>query len=190
MAEVVGAVRVARGPERVDRAPDRAIPERVLVHLEAERVELRDRFAEHVVADEQDPAVVLVPEPPLVRIQHRGRARFGAAVEHDLDGRRVDVAATPPRPLVHEPVDLLHPSMPVPPERRHDPGRELAPVVGSPVRLEDVRLDPRVLPSGDPDRVELALRDAERRLPVLDGGTRHDLRPEGVRGALLEAPGR
>ena len=188
--EVVHAVRAARGLDGVEGAPDRPVAERVLVHLEAQRVESRHRVAEFLRLDELDAAAVIPAEVALVRIEQRRGAALGTAIEHDLDRGRVDVAAAAPRAHLEQVLDLLRPSMPVPPQGRHDPRGETALVVHGSVRAEQVGLDPRVLPSGDPQRVERALGDLDRRHPIRQRVARHDAGPERIGRSLLQAPAR
>ena len=184
--QVVRSVRATRRLQRIQRASNRAIAERVLMHLEPQRIEPDDRLLQRLRVDELDPAAVLPTEGSLVGRQHRRGAGLRTAVQHDLDGRRVHVAGAPPHPPIHECVDLFHAAMSIPPEGRHDPSVELARVVQRPVGAEQIGLDPRVLPTGDPEGMQLGLRHTDRTPPVLGRGSRHDAGPEGVRRALLQ----
>ena len=129
VAVVVPAVRGARGLDRVERRAHRAVPERVLVHLEALRVEPHEGLGEQPLLHELDAAVVLLAEMTFVGSEHRAGRALGTPVEHDLDRARVDVAAGPPLPLLDELADLLQLAMAVPPQRRDDARGELPRVV-------------------------------------------------------------
>ena len=183
---VVPSIRGAGGLDRVERRAEGAVAERVLVDLEPERVEPDDRLAERALFDELDPAAVLLAEATFVGGEHRAGRALGTAVEHDLDRAGVDLALRPPVALLDELVDLLHAAVAVPPQRGDDTRGELSGVVQRSVPREQVGPDPGVLPCGDPERVEVLLRDPDRRHPVLGGVRRHVVGPERVRGALLE----
>ena len=100
-------------------------------------------------------------------------------------------AAGPPRAPLEQAVDLLHPAVAVPPERRHHARRQTALVVEPRGRRgagppRPTRPATPVMPSA----WSSPLRDPDRRHPVLDRVGRDVTRPERVRGALLQAAGR
>ena len=80
--------------------------------------------------------------------------------------------------------------MPVPPQARRDAHGQFARLVEGAVRLEDVRRHPRVLPSGDPEGVEVLLCHEQGSTPFGRIGPRDEPVPEGVRRALVQRAGR
>ena len=125
-----------------------------------------------------------------VRLQERARAVLDHAVRHDLHGRRTDVAVRRGAPALDQLVDLLVAPMPVPPEARADPHRELAGRVQRAVRLEDVGRHPRVLPARDAERVQPLLRQEQRPAPLRLVGPRDEPIAERVGGPLVQRAGR
>ena len=176
---------------RIEGVADRAVADRVHVHLEAARVEGDHRLDQLVAIQVADPGLLgLVAGRVAVGAEHRAGVVLEHAVAHDLHGRRMepaDGAAIPPRDeLTH----LLDAAVPVPPERPDHPGGELAALGERAVRLLRGRRDPGVLPPGDAEGVEMLLREQDRPLPLLlwrrgEVGIR-----ERVGGALVQGAGR
>ena len=87
------AVGLPSGLDRIEGLPDRAIAQRMEVHLEAELVELRHVTLEAPGIHEIDaPVARRMPAGIEVRLEHRGGVVLGNAVGHDLDGRRRETA--------------------------------------------------------------------------------------------------
>src|SRR6185369_4253237 len=131
--------------------------------LDAEGVKLRDVRLERLGVDHAQAPIAcgtaLVVE---VRLEEAAGLVLEDAVLHQLDscGR----IATDRRAFAtcDEPFDLLRAARPIPPERTHDAGRQLATTgqrrVGD---LFPFGRDARVLPAGDAQRVELGLGKAQ-----------------------------
>ena len=129
---------------RVECAPERAVPERVLVHLEA-RVRRAGPPSRSSASgfDELDTVPCASPNAP----------SYGASIDAvQLSGQPSSMiftvlastlAAGRPSPLLDELVDLLGPAVPVPPQRGHDAHRELAGVVQARDRPRGARARPR-----------------------------------------------
>ncbi len=196
MAVVVAAVGLSGRLDRVQGEPDGPVADRVLVHLEAEPVELDDGGQQVGRLEVGQPVVAAVAAVPVaVGLEHRAGEVLQHAVDHDLDGCRVETGAghggvrRRAAPL-DQVGDLLDPSVPVPPQRPDDPGGQLA-VGGQPlVGPLGVRGDPGVLPAGDAERVQVPLRGQDRRAPGVLGGGGHDVLVDPVRRALVQRAGR
>ena len=107
------------------------------------------------------------PSGAEVRLEHRPGERLEDAVDHDLDRRRPVPADRSGGPPLDELVDPALVPVALPPQRADDPCGELpASGHGDVGRLVE-RLDDRVLPGGDPERMELGLSVDEA---VLDLG--------------------
>ena len=102
----------------------------------------------------------------------------------------VEHAAGRPLALLDEPVDLFHAAVAVPPHRGHDARRERALVGELAVGAQQVGLDPRVLPPGDAERVQLLLRAQQVGLPLRDARLRGHGAQHVVGGAFLQRAGR
>ena len=167
------AVRVAGGLAGVERVAHGPVPDRVHVHLEPVGVQRRHGLDELVVLDVREASLLgLVAGRVAVGSEHRAGVVLEHAVAHDLRRGRVEGArgATVSRrdQLLH----LLDPAVPVPPERPHDAGGELAALAERAVRVLGGRRHPRVLPSGDPEGVEVGLREQDRLAPTRRGPAR------------------
>jgi hypothetical protein len=115
--------------------------------------------AASIRVDEADPAPGAGPAVHLeIRIQHRAGERLEDAVGHQLHAvRPVPARRAAPGPF-DQLLDLFEPAYPIPPERALDPAGQPAALGCPPVRRVAGRLDDRVLPGRDPERVEDPLR--------------------------------
>src|SRR5215831_19763396 len=157
----------------VERLADRAVPDRVEMHLEAAGVDGRDRRLQLLRVEEAGPgACGLTAMAVEIGSQHGGREVLADPVLHDLHAGGAE-AATPvpgglggPVPALREPVELPGPGPALPPERADHPGGEQAAPLGLKVGVEAVGrhrvvADDRLLPGGDAQRVQVALALAD-----------------------------
>ena len=105
-----------------------AVADRVEVHLEAVRVELRDDLLEQLRLDHRDAARVALALQ-LVGLQHDGGVVLHHAVLHDLDRARVDAALRVFAAQALDVLDLLEALVALPPDRADDVQREFAGIV-------------------------------------------------------------
>src|SRR5690606_38295063 len=114
------------------------------------------------------------------------RAVLADAVEHELDGVEAQPRGADAAHLPYA-FDLLRPAGRVPPLGAHDVGDELAALGGAPVggRVVGPGEHLRVLPSGDAEGVQVALRLEEGGVPVLVGGIGYEV-GDVCHGAFLE----
>src|SRR5262249_51209107 len=106
--------------QRVERDRDRAVPDGVEVHLEAESGKLARGFAQLVRVDEQAARMVRrVAVAVQVRRAHRGGERLAYPVEHQLDrgGAEVARAIACCLPAALQVRELAQATEPVPPQR-------------------------------------------------------------------------
>ena len=166
---VVRAVRRPRRLERVQGLSDRALPDRVDVHLEPLGVQAGDGRLQLLGLDERRPAVVGGPALGVqVGLEDGGGEVLDHAVLHDLDRRGREPPDPAPLARREQVLDLLDPPVPVPPQRAHDPRGQLPGGGDLPVGVEGriAAADDRVLPRRDPERMQVALRGEEPFDPI------------------------
>ncbi len=167
---VGGAVRPARGFERVERDAHGAIAGGVDLHGEPLPVELGHVVGQLLrLVDQLAPEVFRVRRVREIRLEHRRRARGGDAVEEDLREVGVDVRGLLPRALGDRRELLLARLAPrvLPGEARRDAHRELARPVEIGVGTQRVAVDERVLERRHADLVQLRKRPLQRFLVLL-----------------------
>ena len=103
VARVAPAVRLLRRLDRVERLANRAVADRVQVHLEAVRVEQDEHAPELLGLVHRHPAVVRA----LVRLEERAREVLEHAVLEDLHPADPQTPERSPFPHLEEVVDLL-----------------------------------------------------------------------------------
>ena len=118
-------------------------------------------------------------------VDHRRRPVLDDAVDHQLHARRGVPAHRPLGPSRDQALDLLQPVVVLPPQRAHDPRRQLAAAGHPQVGRVAVGPDDGVLPVGDAQRVQVGL--ALDQPPVeLGVAGRRDVALDEVLGALVE----
>ena len=183
VAHVAAAVRLLRGLDGVQRVADGAVADRVHVHLEVARVEECDDALEVLGRDHRDPVVVGAD----VGLEQGAGEVLEHAVREDLRPADPQAADRAGRAELDEVLELLVAALAVPEEVPLDAHGQLAALGERAVGGERLRLDPRVLPGGDPERVVLLLRAEDRPLPLLVGGGRQQLHDDGHR-VLVQRP--
>ena len=103
VARVALAVRLLRRLDRVERLADRAVADRVQVHLEAVRVEQDEHALELLGLVHRHPAVVRA----LVRLEQRAGEVLEHAVLKDLHPTDPEASERSALPHLEEVVDLL-----------------------------------------------------------------------------------
>src|SRR5262249_11303400 len=136
---VARPVNVAGGGDRVQRLPDRTVPDGVDVHLEPAGVDGRDRLLQLLRVEEAGAAAVgLVPVPIEVGGQHRGGEVLTDAVLHDLHAGGAESGAASHGASFGKKIELRQPNRAPPPQGTGDPRGQQAPGVDLAVGVETV----------------------------------------------------
>ncbi len=152
---IARAVRDEGRLDRIERFSDRSFSERVVMHLEPEPVELGHVAFQGLGLDEGDaPVVGRFAVRVEVRVQNCRREVLADAVLHDLDARRCESAHSSPFAELDQLLDLVGPTMTIPPERADHSSGQVTPagsfdVPGEVVSRVRPVVDDRVLPGRD-----------------------------------------
>lgn len=160
--------------ERIETFPHRPVADGVHVDAEPFTCQQRGHLAELCGFDEGLPAAGVVAGHGAVRSQHRGRAVFADAVLHDLHHARREPCVPGQLAARTQVADLPDTPIGLPPQCADDAGGQLTCLVGVDVggevvlQSEEFGADRGILPAGDADGVQSALRFEQR--------TTHELR--------------
>ena len=183
VAHVPAAVRLLGGLNGVERVADGPVADRVHVHLEVARVEERDDALEVLARDHRDPVVVGAD----VGLEQGAREVLEHAVREDLRAADPQPSDRADRAELDEVLELLVAALAVPEEVPLHPHGQLAALGERAIGGERLRLDPRVLPGRDPERVVLRLCAEDGALPLLVRGGRQQLHDD-VHRVLVQRP--
>ena len=126
---------------------------------------------------------------PGVRRRHERRLRLEDAVEHELHAVRPKAPDGRCGALALEGLDLLEPRVMLPPERGDDARGQPAGLGRLAVDGERLRSHDRVLPGGDPERVQVALGRAEP-LEEVGAGRLRRVAVDELDGTVVQRAGR